>query len=74
MSITSKLKEEYEARHKVLTQTPEESHLEVNFMRRMDYNLSDIYQHFPDNEARRQLLHHLNEARKFAHKCLEHKE
>ena len=74
MSVVQKLKEEYDKSHKLLLQTPEESRRETLFMNRMNYNFSDIYSHFPDNEARRQLLHHLNEAKKWAHRCLEHKE
>ena len=75
MSITKKLREEFEGHRKHLAETPEDRHFDVLWQRRMESAQITAEEHLPEDSAElKRIVEHLHEARKLMTKALEHKE
>ena len=75
MSITQKLKDEFEGHRRVLSETPEDRHFDVLWTRRMESAQLAAEEHLPaDSPELKKIIGHLHECRKLMTRGLEHKQ
>ena len=62
--LTDALKKEFEAHHKVLSETDEDAHIHVLWLRRLEGVQGYVEDHFPDTPKRKEMMGHIQSLRK----------
>ena len=73
-TLIQRLRAEHAQNIKTLEETPEHFHADTLFQRRMENLQIFVYEQYPDNPERHQILHAINEMKKLSIKALETQE